>query len=66
MSFWDTNIGKTVKVAGWASLSAAIAALISSTTNDPELFGPYTVLINTVLVYIQKTWFDAKTPNVGA
>lgn len=66
MSFWNTNLGKTIKVAAWSSLSVALGYFISASTNDPELFGPYTVLINTCLVFAQKTWFDAKTPNVGA
>lgn len=65
-SFWDTNVGKTLKAAGYIALSAVISYLITATTNDATLFGPVTAVINLALVYIQKTFLDSNTRNLGS
>lgn len=63
-NFWNTNIGKTLKAAAWSAGSAALAYIITATTNDPELFGPMTVFINAALVFVQKTFLSSETPNL--
>ena len=65
-SFWDTNVGKTLKAAGFVAVSSVISYVVTATTNNPSLFGPVTVLVNIVLVFVQKTFLDSETPNVGA
>ena len=63
--FMNTNIGKTLKATAYIAVSAVVAYLISATANDPELFGPLTALINVLLVYLKKTFFESDTVNVG-
>lgn len=63
-SFWDTNLGKTLKAAAYVAVSAVVAFLVTATTDNPELLGPATVLVNVLLVYVQKTFFDPSTRNV--
>lgn len=65
-NFWKTNLGKTVQAAGYLALSSVITYLATATTGDPELFGPWTPIINLVLVFIVKTFFSTSTPNVGS
>ncbi len=65
-NFLSTNVGKTLKAALYVAVSTVIAYLITATTNDPTLFGPLTVLVNTALVFVQKTFNDKSTPNLGA
>ncbi|MDI3211752.1 hypothetical protein [Arthrobacter sp. AL12] len=62
--FWNTNVGKTLKAAAWSAVSAVLAYIITATTNDPELFGPTTVFINTALVFVQKTFLSNQTANI--
>ncbi|NQD39953.1 hypothetical protein [Glutamicibacter halophytocola] len=64
-SFMNTNIGKTIKAGAYIAVSAVIAFLVSATTEDPQLFGPLTALVNLLLVFVKKTYFDDKTANVG-
>lgn len=65
-SFWDTNLGKTIKATGYIALSSAISYLITVMSGNAELFGPITPIINIGLVFIKKTFLDTTTPNVGA
>lgn len=62
-SFWNTNVGKTVKTAIYLGVSSVLSYLLTAVTNSPSLFGQYTVAINLVIVFIQKTVFDQNTPN---
>lgn len=62
--FFKTNIGKTVTAAVYVALSAVLNYVITAIAGDPELFGPSTALINILLVLVQKTFFDARTPNL--
>lgn len=64
-SFWKTNVGKTIQTAGYLAASAILSYLVTATTNDPQLFGSLTALINLVLVFIVKTFFSSTTPNLG-
>lgn len=64
-NFKDTNIGKTAMAALYIGASAIIGFLISATAGDPELFGPLTALINVLLVFVKKTFFESKTKNLG-
>lgn len=64
--FWNTNIGKTIKATVYAAVSAGLAYGVTATANDPALFGAATVLINTILVLVQKTFFDSTTRNLGS
>lgn len=61
--FFKTNVGKTLKTAGYLAVSAAISGIITATTNDPQLFGPITAVINVLLVLV-KTTLDDTTPNL--
>lgn len=61
--FLKTNIGKTVKTAGYLAVSAIISYLVTATTNDPQLFGPITAVVNVLLVLV-KTTLDDSTPNL--
>lgn len=65
-SFWNTNVGKTLKAAAYVALSAVISYGITETSNNPALFGQVTVLINMVLVLVKTTFFDKSTPNLGS
>lgn len=64
-SFKDTNIGKTAVAALYIAASAVVAYLISATAGSPELFGPLTPLVNVLLVFVKKTFFEEQTANVG-
>lgn len=66
IKFWNTNVGKTIKALVYVLLSSAISYFITATQNNPLLFGTVTVLINGILVNIYTTFFDRKTPNIGA
>jgi hypothetical protein len=66
VSFWDTNLGKTVSAMGYLALSAAISYLITASTGNPVLFGPVTPLVNVVLVFLKKTFLEPGTPNFPA
>lgn len=46
--------GKILKTALYIGASAVISYLITLTTNDPELFGPLTALINVGLVTLKQ------------
>ena len=59
-------MGKTVQTAGYLAVSAVLTYLVTATTNDPQLFGGLTAIINLVLVFIVKTFFSTSTPNVGS
>lgn len=61
--FLKTNIGKTVITAGYLAVSAIISYLVTATTNDPQLFGPITAVVNVLLVLV-KTTLDDSTPNL--
>lgn len=61
--FFKTNVGKTIKTAGYLALSAAISYLVTATTNNPQLFGPVTAIVNVLLVLV-KTTLDETTPNL--
>jgi hypothetical protein len=52
--FWDTDLGKTVKVAVYLALSSVVGYLITASTNDPQLFGPVTALVNVLLVFVKQ------------
>jgi len=45
-----------LKAAAYVGVSAVLAQLITATTNTPDLFGPFTFLINTVLVLVKKVF----------
>lgn len=45
---------KVVKAALYVGLSALLAYLISETTNNPDLFGPLTPIINVTLVTVKQ------------
>lgn len=64
-NFFKTNIGKAVKTAGYLALSAVISYFVTATTNDPQLFGPVTAVVNVILVLL-KTTLDDTTPNLGS
>lgn len=64
--FWKTNVGKTIQTAGYLAASSILGYLVTATTNDPQLFGSFTLLINLVLVFIVKTFFSSTTPNLGS
>ena len=49
-----TQILKVLKAGAYVAVSSLIGSLITATTNQPELFGVYTVLINTGLVFIKQ------------
>lgn len=44
-----------LKVTGWVAASTAIGAIISIITEQPEVFGIWTPIINVLLVTIQQT-----------
>jgi len=64
VSFWNTNLGKTIKAAGYLALSSVIGFLITASTDDPQLFGPVTALVNVLLVFVKQTWLTPATPNI--
>lgn len=64
-NFKDTNIGKTAIASLYIAASAIVGYLISATAGDPELFGPLTALVNVLLVFVKKTFFESKTQNLG-
>lgn len=49
-----TQALKILKAAGYVGVSAVLAYLISLTTDQPELFGVYTPIINIVLVTVKQ------------
>lgn len=61
--FLKTNVGKTVKTAAYLAVSAAVSGVITAITNDPQLFGPITAVVNVLLVLV-KTTLDDTTPNL--
>lgn len=61
--FLKTNVGKTVKTAAYIAASAVVSYIITAITNDPQLFGPITAVINVLLVLV-KTTLDESTPNL--
>lgn len=63
--FWNTNLGKTIKVAGYLGGSAIVGYAVATTAQQSDLFGPVTGIVNLVAVYLQKTFFDDSTPNLG-
>ena len=48
------QIIKVVKAAVYVALSAGLSYLITYTTDNPDLFGVFTVLINTGLVFLKQ------------
>lgn len=51
----DTNqINKVVKAALYVAVSSFLGSLIVATTNQPEMFGVYTIFINTILVFLKQ------------
>ena len=48
------QILKVIKAAAYVSLSAGLSYLITYTTDNPDLFGVFTVLINTGLVFLRQ------------
>lgn len=63
VALFDSAIGQVVKVAIYVAVSAVLAAFITATTNNPQLFGEATVLINLLLVAVRK-YLDPETPNL--
>lgn len=45
---------KILKTAGYLAVSAVIGYLIALTTDQPELFGLYTPIVNIVLVTVKQ------------
>lgn len=43
-----------LKVAGWVALSTIVGGLISIITDQPEVFGIYTPIVNILLVTVQQ------------
>lgn len=66
VSFWKTNIGKTLTAGLYLGVASILTFLVTAIEGDPTLFGTYTPFLNLVLVFVVKTWFDRKTPNVTA
>lgn len=64
VSFWKTNLGKTLTAGLYLAAASVLTFLVTAIEGDPALFGTYTPFINLVLVFVVKTWFDRKTPNV--
>jgi len=50
------QILKVLKATAYVSLSALITYLIGATNDNPALFGAFTIVINTLLVFV-KQWF---------
>ncbi len=51
--FMDTTRGKTLKVAIYVGISALLGYLITALTDQPELWGGYSALVNIVLVAVK-------------
>lgn len=49
---------KIAKTALYLALSAVISYLITLTTQNPDLFGPLTVLVNLVLVFLKQVFTE--------
>lgn len=62
--FSKTNIGKTLTAVVYLAVSAGLSGILVAITNNPTLFGIYTPIINVVLVFVTKTYFDKTTTNV--
>ena len=54
------QFAKIVKVAFYAGLSAAIAAVIAAIASNPLLFGPLTPVINILLVTVKQAFTPAE------
>ena len=48
------QIIKVLKAGAYVAVSALIGSLIAATTDNPELFGVFTVVINVTLVFIKQ------------
>lgn len=51
---------KIAKTALYLALSAVISYLITLTTDNPDLFGPLTVVVNLVLVFLKQVFTDGQ------
>lgn len=54
------QILKVLKAALYVALSSAISYLITATTNNPQLFGPLTIFVNAILVFIKQLFTPVK------
>jgi fatty acid desaturase len=50
---------KIAKTALYLAVSAVVSYLITLTTQNPELFGPLTVVVNLVLVFLKQVFTEA-------
>lgn len=51
----DANqILKVVKAGAYVAVSALVGSLLSAITDNPELFGAFTVFVNIILVFIKQ------------
>ena len=48
------QVMKVAKAAFYVAASAAISALLTELTNNPDMFGVYTVLVNAGLVFLKQ------------
>lgn len=56
---WN-QVFKIIKAGAYVSLSAAISYFITVTSNNPELFGAFTIIINVILVTIKQIFTETK------
>ena len=51
----DANqVARVLKVALYVAISSFLGSLIAATTSQPEMFGVYTIMINTGLVFLKQ------------
>lgn len=59
MNITKTQALKIGKAALYVGLSAILAFLIAFVTDNPEMFGIYTPIINVVLVFLKQLFTDS-------
>ena len=59
MNITKTQALKIGKAAFYVGISAILAFLIAFVTDNPEMFGIYTPIINVVLVFLKQLFTDS-------